>query len=159
MDREKDALEKLYRERYRTFRDVLAGIVGSHDLAREVVQEAFARALRERHKWRGEGTLEAWVWRIAINVALKTRKELRRRWELEEAPPPEPLAESDHDVRAVVRSLPPRRRLLVFLRYFADLTYAEIAQATNVAEGTVAATLAQAHAELRELVEREGVKR
>ncbi|MBD0329654.1 MAG: sigma-70 family RNA polymerase sigma factor [Thermoleophilia bacterium] len=37
----------------------------------------------------------------------------------------------------------------MFLRYFADLSYAEIAEACGMKEGTVAATLAQAHADLR----------
>jgi RNA polymerase sigma factor (sigma-70 family) len=139
------------------FRDVLAGIVGGHDDAREVVQETFARALRERRKFRGEGTLEAWVWRIAINVALKQRRDLRRRWELTEADPVAGATPSDGETRAAIRALPPRRRLFVFLRYYADLSYAEIAQATGVSEGTVAATLAQAHAELAGLLEREEV--
>jgi RNA polymerase sigma-70 factor, ECF subfamily len=44
----------------------------------------------------------------------------------------------------------PRRRLVVFLRYFADLSYAEIAEVLGVSEGTVAASLAQARAALRE---------
>jgi DNA-directed RNA polymerase specialized sigma24 family protein len=37
---------------------------------------------------------------------------------------------------------------VVFLRYYADFTYAEIAEAVGIAEGTVAATLSQAHAAL-----------
>jgi RNA polymerase sigma-70 factor (ECF subfamily) len=143
------ALEQLYRDRYRNFRDILAGVVGSQDLAREVVQKAFARALRSQRKYRGEGSLEAWVWKIALNVALKKRKELRRDWRLDEAA--EPAAhelQTDEEVRAAIRALPPRRRLVVFLRYFADLSYAEIAQIAGISEGTVAATLAQAHDEL-----------
>jgi RNA polymerase sigma factor (sigma-70 family) len=144
------ALEQLYRNHYRDFRDILAGIVGSHDLAREVAQEAFARALREQRKFRGEGSLEAWVWKIALNVALKKRRDLRREWQLGEGvgevAVPEPAA--DENVRAAIRALPPRRRLVVFLRYFADLSYAEIAGIAGVSEGTVAATLAQAHEEL-----------
>jgi RNA polymerase sigma-70 factor (ECF subfamily) len=145
--RASDELEQLYRARYRTFRDILAGVVGSHDLAREVVQEAFARALRERGKYRSEGSLEAWVWRIAFNLALKTRRDVRRQWELDEAPATV-NGGIDHDVRAAIRALPPRRRLIVFLRYFADLSYAEIARALDLSEGTVAAALAQARAEL-----------
>ena len=39
---------------------------------------------------------------------------------------------------------------MVFLRYFADLSYAEIADACEIAEGTVAATLAKARARLEE---------
>jgi RNA polymerase sigma-70 factor (ECF subfamily) len=157
VDRNTDALEQLYRDRYRTFRDVLAGVVGSPDLAREVVQEAFARALRERPQFRGEGSLEAWVWRIALNVALKLRRDLRREWELD-AEPAAREANTDPDVRAAVQALPPRRRLMVFLRYFADLSYAEIAEVLGVSEGTVAATLAQARVELAERLELEEVR-
>jgi DNA-directed RNA polymerase specialized sigma24 family protein len=74
-------LESLYRERYARFRDVLAGVVGSHETAREVVQEAFARALRDRRKFRGEGSLESWVWRIALNQAFRARRDLKKRWD------------------------------------------------------------------------------
>ena len=156
-----EALEQLYRDQYRNYRDIMAGVVGSHDLAREVVQETFARALREQRKFRGEGSLEAWVWRIAVNVALKMRRSLRREWSFDddehEAAPRETAP--DRDVRAAVRALPPRRRLVVFLRYFADLSYAEIAEVAGVSEGTVAATLAQAKEELLGLLDGEEVGR
>ena len=59
-----------------------------------------------------------------------------------------PAPERDPDLDAALRALSPRRRLVVFLRYFAGLSYAEIAEATEIAEGTVAATLAQARDEL-----------
>jgi len=158
VDETTEPLEQLYRDRYRTFRDVLAGVVGSQDLAREVVQEAFARALRERRRFRGEGSLEAWVWRIALNVALKTRHELRREWALDWELPADPDG-PDRDVRSAVEALPPRRRLVIFLRYYADLSYAEIADVMGVAEGTVAAALAQAKAELGRVLELEEVEK
>jgi RNA polymerase sigma factor (sigma-70 family) len=64
--------------------------------------------------------------------------------------------ERDPALAAAVRSLTPRRRLVVFLRYFAEFSYSEIAEALEISEGTVAATLAQAHAALqRELSPRE----
>ncbi|HEX4679151.1 MAG TPA: hypothetical protein VH210_08135 [Gaiellaceae bacterium] len=44
------ALEELYRARFGVFRDGLAGVVSSREIARGVVQEAFARALRDRKK-------------------------------------------------------------------------------------------------------------
>ncbi|MGD0274250.1 MAG: RNA polymerase sigma factor [Gaiellaceae bacterium] len=160
MKRNATALEQLYRDEYRNYRDIMAGVVGSHDLAREVVQEAFARALREQRRFRGEGTLEAWVWRIALNVALKTRRELRREWSLDDEYEAGAFGSApDQDVRAAVRALPPRRRLVVFLRYFADLSYAEIAEIAGVSEGTVAATLAQAKEELLGLLDGEEVGR
>ena len=159
MKRNADSLEQLYRDRYRNFRDIMAGVVGSHDLAREVVQEAFARALRQQRKFRGDGSLEAWVWRIALNVALKRRRELTREWSLDDEY--EAISREtapDRDVRAAVRALPPRRRLVVFLRYFADLSYAEIAEIAGISEGTVAATLAQAREELHGLLDAEEVR-
>ncbi len=157
VDEKADALEQLYRERYTIFRDVLAGIVGSHDLARDVVQEAFARALRERRRFRGEGFLEAWVWKIAVNVALKQRRSLVSAQELA-AEPAADVRPSDPAVRHAVLALPPRRRLVIFLRYFADLSYREIAEIVRVSEGTVAATLSQAHRDLEKRFEREGVR-
>jgi RNA polymerase sigma factor (sigma-70 family) len=152
------AIEELYRARYAVFRDGLAGVVSSREIAREVVQEAFARALRDRRGFRGEGSLEAWVWRIALNQAFRARRELRERWEDDAepvAPAPEPV---DDDLRAAVRALPPRRRLVVFLRYFADLPYDEIAGICGVSEGTVAATLSQSHAELLQHLAPEGAR-
>ena len=61
-----------------------------------------------------------------------------------------PRAERDPELAEAVRGLAPRRRLVVYLRYFADLPYAEIASLLDISEGTVAATLSQAHAELLE---------
>ena len=73
MDGRAQALEDLYRSRYASFQRGLAPLVGL-EAARDVVQEAFARAFRERRKYRGEGTLEAWVWRIAFRVAIGSRR-------------------------------------------------------------------------------------
>ena len=59
---------------------------------------------------------------------------------------------------AAIRALSPRRRLIVFLRYFADLPYAQIAEICHVSEGTVAATLSQAHEQLADALNMEEVK-
>jgi DNA-directed RNA polymerase specialized sigma24 family protein len=48
-------------------------------------------------------------------------------------------ASSDPTLAAAVRQLPPQRRLAVFMRYFADLSYAEIAEVLGIAEGRDAA--------------------
>jgi RNA polymerase sigma factor (sigma-70 family) len=55
--------------------------------------------------------------------------------------------ESELAVR--LAALPERQRLVVFLRYFADLEYREIAAALEIETGTVSATLHAAHANLR----------
>jgi len=66
-------------------------------------------------------------------------------------------AERDPEFAAAVQALPPRQRLMLFLRYFADLSYREVAELCDVSEGTVAASLHQARAHLRSVLQREGV--
>jgi RNA polymerase sigma-70 factor, ECF subfamily len=144
-----EAIEELYRSRYASYRGGVAALTG-YDAARDVVQEAFAQALRDRHAYRGEGSLAAWVWQIAFRAALRLRQNGGRELTLDELvdAAPAPRAERDPELAQAVRSLSPRRRLVVYLRYFADLPYAEIASLLDISEGTVAATLSQAHAEL-----------
>jgi len=152
-------IEQVYRERYVGFRNALAAVTGSHDSARDAVQEAFARALRERANFRGEGPLEAWIFRIALRTALETRRNGRELAFEDVVDPALPEPERDPALAAALRALSPRRRLVVFLRYFADLSYAEIAYVCGINEGTVAATLAQARAALLEQLDGIEVKR
>ena len=56
-------------------------------------------------------------------------------------------------VRTWVASLPERQRLTVYLRYYADLDYEQIATVVDVAVGTVFATLGAAHRSLRKTIE------
>jgi RNA polymerase sigma-70 factor (ECF subfamily) len=150
VDERAEAIEGLYRERYGRFRDVVATITGDRDSARDVVQETFVRAFRSRRAYRGDGTLEAWVWRIALRTA---REHLRRSGAANlngDLPAALPDAERDPALAEALRTLPPKRRMIVFLRYFADLSYAQIAEVCRVSEGTVGATLAQARSALEE---------
>jgi RNA polymerase sigma factor (sigma-70 family) len=68
----------------------------------------------------------------------------------------EAVAEADDPRRAVVREAveqpPERQRLVLFLRYYADLDYRAIGDAVAISEGTVAATLHAAHGRLRQLL-------
>jgi RNA polymerase sigma-70 factor (ECF subfamily) len=146
----------LYERRYVGFRNALATVTGSYESATDVVQEAFAEALCQRRRFRGEGAPEAWVWSIAMRIALRERA--RRTHE----PPrselgdlevdfPEPI--EDPAVADALRALPPRRRLIAFLHYYADFSYEQIAEICDVRPGTIAATLAQAREAVRAALE------
>ena len=56
-------IEQVYRSRFDEYRRVATAIVGDADRARDAVQDAFATAVRKRSAYRGEGPLEAWIWR------------------------------------------------------------------------------------------------
>ena len=66
-------LEDLYRRRHGAFQVMLASVTGSVESACDVVREAFARALRDQEGFRGQGSLEGWVWRIAFRVAVGSK--------------------------------------------------------------------------------------
>jgi RNA polymerase sigma-70 factor (ECF subfamily) len=144
-------LEALYRERYPMFLRV-ARAVSAAD-APDAVHDAFVQAVRNRRSYRGEGSLEAWVWRMVVNAALKRPREPTVR----EAPEVPDVASNGFGdpIRAAVAALPERQRLALFLRYYADLDYAAIAAILDIKEGTVGATLHAAHAALRGALEAE----
>ena len=150
MGASRDQIEDVYRLRYEAFVGALAGVCGSIDVAAEVVQEAFAQALARRQQFRGDGPLEAWVWKIAIRKGIegRSRKVEASLDDAREYGLPDPA--HDLDLDRALRNLPPRRRLFVFLHYVADLSYPLIAEICGVSEGTVAAALAQARASLAE---------
>jgi RNA polymerase sigma-70 factor (ECF subfamily) len=151
------AIERLYRERYTRFRNGIAPVVGSYEAAHDAVQEGFARALRASRQYSGRGSLEGWIWRIVLRTALEHRRP-GKELPLDDVDPVFVQPERDFALAAAVQALPPRRRLVVFLRYFADLPYSTIAEALEIDAGTVAATLAQAKESLAAILDEEGVR-
>ena len=146
------AIENVYRTRYASFLRVAWALLGAREPALDAVQEAFARALRARRSFRGEGSLEAWIWRLLVNVCSDDRRRA--------SPPPAPDGAASEDdgwpeLRAAVAALPERQRLVLFLRHYADLDYASIGAALGIRRGTVAAALNAAHARLRSQLEEE----
>jgi RNA polymerase sigma-70 factor (ECF subfamily) len=149
-------IESSYRAHLPEFRRVAAAIVGDRELALDIVQEGFALAVRKRASFRGQGPLEAWLWRIVVNAA----RAQRRRATPDAANADRAAAganghpaELADEVRVAISLLPERQRLVLFLRYYADLEYAAIADVLEISAGTVGATLNAAHASLRPMLE------
>jgi RNA polymerase sigma-70 factor (ECF subfamily) len=151
-------LEQLYRDRYVGLRDALATVTGSHESARDALQEGFARALAARSSYRGEGPLVAWVWRISYRAALESRRHEFRYLEEEQLVEPRLVhPDRDAELATALRDLSPRRRLILFLRYYADCSHTEIASICGISEGTVSATLAKAKEALRISLKKEAL--
>jgi len=144
--------EVLYRTRFGAFLSSVTALLCDAEEARDVVQDAFASALRRRADYTGSGSLEAWVWRIVVNRALDRRRAQKRAAEIPEslaAPSANGGYEATAAVRAQLLALPSRQRLAVFLRYYADLDYETIARVLEISPGTVGAALNQARSALR----------
>jgi RNA polymerase sigma-70 factor (sigma-E family) len=114
--------------------------------AEDVVQEAFAALHENRDRLRDPEAALGYLRTAAVNNArsvLRKRQTARRHLRLARLDNAEPadsellLAAVHQQVLAAVRQLPPRQREVLALRYWANLTEAEIAQALSISRGAV----------------------
>ena len=103
--------------------------------------------------------MEAWLWSVVLNAIRSQRRERAHTLVLADAPldaVPAALSANGHvqaeAVRLALRRLPERQRLVLFLRFYADMDYATIADLLGMSEGTVGASLSAARNTLRGLL-------
>lgn len=137
--------------------------------AEDVAQEVFVRAFRALGTFDAERPLRPWLLRIASNLAHNRRRSLGRYLEalkrLYSAPetttssasPAEGLAKrwEAETLWSAIKHLKPAEQEVVYLRYFLELSEAEMATAMNVAPGTVKSRLHRALSRLRLVVDQE----
>jgi RNA polymerase sigma-70 factor (sigma-E family) len=127
---------------------------GDRQHGEDLLQDAFAETYRRWTRIASVDASEAYTRTILVRMA--TKRWGRRRYE----PPLEAAADAGQapsadldlglDLRRFLRSLPPRQRAVVVLRYFDDRTEAETADLLGCAPGTVKSHLSRALASLRE---------
>lgn len=144
-----EELETLYRSRLAEFTRVATAIAGDPDSGRDAVQDAFAKALRARRRFRG-GNLDAWVWQIVVNSARDHGRKRRRTFAA-----PKQIEARAEELGLPLELLSDRQREVLFLHYYADLDYSAIAQALDISPGTVGATLSAARQTLRNALTKE----
>jgi RNA polymerase sigma factor (sigma-70 family) len=137
----------LYRARGEQFARLAWAITGDRELGWDALQDGFARALASAQSYRSEARLDAWVARIVVNAAHDILRKRRRETptEINDLHGSTAEATAMPDLHLAVARLPERQRLAIFLRYYADLDYAQIAEVLGVERGTVSATLSAAH--------------
>jgi RNA polymerase sigma factor (sigma-70 family) len=157
--------DRLYRSSYRRVLYTLYGILGDQAAAEDCAQDAFAKAFKAWRGWKPDAPAEAWIHRIALNVAFSYRRRrrlgeaaelVRRLGRPEPNRDPADVVESRELFRAL-RQLRPDQAALIVLRHHHGYTNREIAYALNTPESTIASRLAKAKGRIRELLERPGV--
>ena len=130
-------------------------LAGDWPAAEDLVQTAFERTWPKWAKLTDDQQRLAYLHRVLTNAFLRGR---RRRWvgEIAVGDLPQPLGLDETDGLAVragllaaVRRLPPRQRAVIALRYLADLTEVQTAEAMRCSVGTVKSYSARALAALR----------
>ncbi len=121
-------------------------VTGDLHAAEEIVQEAFTRASVRWTRLRDYDVPEAWVRRVAMNLAADRARGLRRQAAaiLRLGPPPAVPSVSVETLALVqaLRSLPVRQRQAIVLHYLVDLPVQEVAHIPAVRGGTVKSLLA-----------------
>lgn len=147
---EKPTLEALYEAHAKTVYWAAYGVSRDAEAAADAVQNAFLSAHRNM------GTIEtmtneqarAWLYRVAVNSSIDMLRRNRRSIPVEDAGVAEPdtalgpeaQAERNETKEAIKRALdnlPEKYREPLFLYYFAELDYKQIAKLLNTGEGTL----------------------
>jgi RNA polymerase sigma-70 factor (sigma-E family) len=130
-------------------------LTGDSGHAEDLAQAAFARAYASWGRVRRAGDPDAYVRRIVINEHRRRFRKHRVAEELRDDLATEPMGgqqqgpEERQALLDALRSLGPRQRAVVVLRYWLDLSEAETAAALNCSVGTVKSQASRALATLR----------
>jgi RNA polymerase sigma-70 factor (sigma-E family) len=154
---------ELYAMHYRTLVRLASFLVRDQPTAEEVVQDAFVAMAGGWQRLRDAEKALAYLRQTVVN---KSRSVLRHRTvvdkNLQKAPPDMPSAEHGalvllerSAVVSALRELPDRQREAIVLRYYADLSEAEIADAMGISRGAVKSHTARGMAALRAALEQE----
>jgi RNA polymerase sigma-70 factor, ECF subfamily len=162
-------LVELYKDRIYNY---VARMVHDPIEAEDIAQEAFVKAYRNLHSFRGASTFQTWLYRIASNLTIDSVRRRRRREhtcsldspldteegqmsrEQEDTHCPGPIrsletAELQRTVHRAIQTLSPKLRSVVVLYELQGLSYDEIAAILDCPLGTVKSRLFNARMELK----------
>jgi RNA polymerase sigma-70 factor (ECF subfamily) len=138
-------------------------IVKDGQEAYDIVQEVFIRAMRERRFFNEDFKMKAWLFRVTSNLCFNTVRNRKRRGVLRETmirPAPQQANQLEQvfadeqrsTVLTAMDELSENHREILVLRYYDDLSYAEIAQVLGVKLGTVMSRLSRARQRLSDVM-------
>jgi len=147
--------DHLYEATYPRLFATLVALLRDRAAAEDCAQEAYLRAFGAWSRWKPDAPVEAWLHRIAINVAVSHRRRERLR-EVGEVvrrlgvpAEPDPTETATPELARELRALPPKQAAALVLRYVHGYTNREIAHALSVPERTIASRLAAARTRLQ----------
>jgi RNA polymerase sigma-70 factor (sigma-E family) len=135
-------------------------LAGSHPDAEDLAQQTLLKAYRAWSRVKRADSPHAYLRTMLTNTFLSERRPKGRRLELltDETPEPaSPVRDRGPEDRMVlwphVKSLPPRQRAVIVLRYYEDLSEREIADVLGCSRGTVKSTAHRGLNALRAVLE------
>ena len=157
------AFDALVERHRRQVYQVCYRFVGNHEDASDLAQDAFLRAYRALHTFKGNAAFGTWLYRVAVNVCLNRVSS--------KPPATEPLERREHQdvkgesadrtvlrqeraatVRAAIARLPKKQRATMILRMYHELPHEQIAAILGSSVGAVKANFFHALANLKKLL-------
>lgn len=136
-------------------------VLKDYQEAFDVTQEVFIKAMRERRFFDDDFKMKAWMFRVTSNLCFNMVRDRRRRGAILETFPQPRATEPDQldlvfaderqeTILAAMDRLTSNHRQILSLRYYRDMSYAEIAEALDIKLGTVMSRLSRAKGKLLE---------
>lgn len=173
---DQSAISQLIERHSRRVKEYIRMMVKDNDVADDIFQETFIKAVRviDEGRYTDNGKFLSWVLRIAHNQVIdyfRSRKQLKQ---VNEADAgfnvlgtlrfAEQTVEDDmvatqisRDVRHLVELLPDEQREVVMLRYFSGLSFKEIAEQTDVSINTALGRMRYALINLRKMIKEKNI--
>lgn len=149
---EDQEFREFYQASWPRLRKQLVLVAGDAGEGEDALQEAFIRAAASWRRVRVYDAPEAWVRRVALNLAANTARRARRRaallLRLGPAPPPLDLDPELVDLATGLRALSREQRTVIVLHHLAGLPVGEIAGELGIPAGTVKTRLHRGRAAL-----------
>jgi RNA polymerase sigma-70 factor (ECF subfamily) len=141
-------------------------IVGDHDIAEDVVQDAFIQAWSHLADLREASALRPWLMRIVVNQCISFKRRLARsaafmRQALSDqetdflaslADDHKGRLERDWDLAHAIENLPPKQRVVIVLHYYNGMTLPEMARSLHTSENTLKKRIQAALTNLRRVL-------
>ncbi len=168
---EMGAFDQLMRRYQQRIYYLALRMVGDHDSADDVVQEAFVRAYYGISKFKAGRPFYPWIYRIAMNLCINYLNQRTRQVRFpgdrelpREIPSQDVLSnpektvegqETKERLEGAIDSLPPPQKAVLVLRTQENLSYEEISKVLRIPKGTVMSRLSRARDKLKEILERD----
>lgn len=168
---DKSAISQLIERHSRRVREYIRMMVKDNDVADDIFQETFIKAVRviDEGRYTDNGKFLSWILRIAHNQVIDHFRARKQQKQVTEADAGYNVlgtlrfadgtvedemvsAQISEDVRRLVELLPDEQREVVMLRYYSGLSFKEIAEHTDVSINTALGRMRYALINLRKLI-------
>lgn len=149
------AQHNLYEACHQDVYGLMVRMVGKQEAA-DLTQQVFMQVFRKIEQFQGESKFQTWLYRLAVNESLQYLRKNKRKQQvlnhdpLDDRPSYARGWEAKDLLDAALERLDPLLKSVFLLKESHGLSYQEIAEATDIPEGTVGSRLNRARRQLRE---------